>query len=251
MTKAAGLTITALDGVRGPIGAQIREIDLAAPQPDAGYEKLRAALSAFGVLVAGDQRLTHTQHEALSRRIGDVALVRRASEELVARGWRVETSYERAPPAATLLSVHSTASACDLSWQSMTAAHDALSPGLRRTLSGLRAVHRAESGNEAEAVHPVVTRHPVTGRGVLFVNPVYTTRFEGWTRAESAGLLRFLFAHAADPGFGVRLRGEPGTVVWWDNRQVWHRVSGAGAQSRAVVSRSTFTGTVPAAATHP
>ena len=39
----------------------------------------------------------------------------------------------------------------------------------------------------AEHVHPAVTVHPVTGRRALYVNPVYTTRFAGWTKDESAG----------------------------------------------------------------
>ena len=40
-------------------------------------------------------------------------------------------------------------------------------------------------------LHPVGARHPETGRLVLYVNPEYTTRFEGWTRRESLGLLRY------------------------------------------------------------
>ncbi|MEU3270114.1 TauD/TfdA family dioxygenase [Saccharomonospora sp. NPDC006951] len=248
MTMARGLTITALGGALGPIGAEVRDIDLAEPQPDAVHEQLRAALCAFGVLVARRQRLTHAQHEALADRLGQVTSVRRGREQSGSGGWRVEATFTRTPPSATMLSVHTRpANAGDLRWQSMTAACDALSSGLRRTLTGLRAVHR-DAARGGEAVHPVITRHPVTGRDVLFVNPAYTVGFEDWTRAESAALLRFLFAHAAHPGFGVRLRGEPGTMVWWDNRQVWHRVADARPESRAVVSRSTFAGTVPAAA---
>ena len=74
---------------------------------------------------------------------------------------------------------------------SMGLAYDALSEGLKRTLEGLRAVHssrhvfgaaaayrkdagerlgNAESATQ-DAVHPVVIRHPQTGRKLLYVNP--------------------------------------------------------------------------------
>jgi taurine dioxygenase len=57
---------------------------------------------------------------------------------------------------------------------------------------------------------------------VLYVNPTYTVRFEGWTAAESAPLLRVLFEHAQKPEFTCRFRWEEGSVAFWDNRQCWH-----------------------------
>jgi alpha-ketoglutarate-dependent taurine dioxygenase len=33
-----------------------------------------------------------------------------------------------------------------------------------------------------EQVHPAVIEHPVTQRPALYVNPVYTTRFGGWSQ---------------------------------------------------------------------
>ncbi len=92
----------------------------------------------------------------------------------------------------------------DTLFSSMYAAYDALSPGLQRTLEGLRAVHSsthifgALSAASAEAraegrvinpdlatqvaVHPVVISHPLTGRKALYVNPGFTLHFEGTPR---------------------------------------------------------------------
>ena len=54
----------------------------------------------------------------------------------------------------------------------------------------------------------------MTGRKALFVNSIYTTRFEGMTEAESRPLLEFLYAHAIRPakkGFAAR-------KITWDHR---------------------------------
>jgi taurine dioxygenase len=44
-----------------------------------------------------------------------------------------------------------------------------------------------------DAVHPVVIRHPETGRHTLYVNASFTTHFEGWTEKESKSLLEYLY----------------------------------------------------------
>ena len=48
-------------------------------------------------------------------------------------------------------------------------------------------------------------------------------RFEGWTVAESAPLLDYLFQLSAHPAHTYRHRWEPGDIICWDNRCVMHR----------------------------
>ena len=55
-------------------------------------------------------------------------------------------------------------------------------------------------------VHPVVTRHPETGREVLYVNSVYTARIDGWSNTESAGLLGHVHRHSVNENFTCRLQ---------------------------------------------
>ena len=68
----------------------------------------------------------------------------------------------------------------------------------------------------------MVLVHPESGRKALYVNPAFTLRFEGWTKRESKPLLDFLFEHCRYEGYTCRFNWSPGSVAFWDNRQVWH-----------------------------
>ncbi|MBV8777092.1 MAG: TauD/TfdA family dioxygenase, partial [Alphaproteobacteria bacterium] len=75
---------------------------------------------------------------------------------------------------------------------------------------------------ETVNLHPVVRRHPETGRKLLNVNAAYTVGFEGMTEDESQPLLDYLLAHGNRPEFTCRFRWENGSVAFWDNRAVKH-----------------------------
>ncbi len=130
-----------------------------------------------------------------------------------ANAWHSDLSYLPEPPAYTLLHAWDVPDhGGDTVWSNQYLAYETLSGGLRATLDGLRAVHSAgmaygtgglldqvkdfssmaiapSAEAFAEHVQPVVIVHPVTGRRALYVNPVYTTRFEGWTKEESHAVL--------------------------------------------------------------
>ena len=75
---------------------------------------------------------------------------------------------------------------------------------------------------ETGAVHPVVIRHPNTGRKLLYVNSAFTIHFVGQTREESLPLLTQLFEAALTPTNQCRLQWRDGTIAIWDNRTTWH-----------------------------
>jgi len=149
----------------------------------------------------------------------------------------------------------------------MYAAYDALSDGLKRTLGGLRAKHTNRhlygpqglyrksdladqlKGEEdvGDAVHPVVIRHPDSGRRALYVNPGHTLHFEGWSASESQSLLAYLYAHATKPEFTCRFRWSPGSVAFWDNRCSWHFAVNDYHGERRLMHRITLAGTSLAA----
>ncbi len=140
------------------------------------------------------------------------------------------SSYLPSPPSYTLLHAWDVpAFGGDTLWSNQYLAYESLSGGLKKTLAGLRAVHSAgwaygtggvldqvkdltsmaiapSADAYQEQAHPAVTVHPVTGRTALYVNPVYTTRFAGWTQDESKALLDHLYRHSINENFTCRLR---------------------------------------------
>ena len=64
---------------------------------------------------------------------------------------------------------------------------------------------------------PLLRRHPITGREVLYCNPGYATRIEGLEAAESDALLEFLFRHQTQKKYLYAHSWSPGDVLMWDN----------------------------------
>jgi len=62
----------------------------------------------------------------------------------------------------------------------------------------------------------------VTGRKALYVNPMFTSHFKGWSVEESQPLLDYLCRHAVREDFQCRYKWEEKMVVIWDNRIVQH-----------------------------
>ncbi len=78
------------------------------------------------------------------------------------------------------------------------------------------------SDNLLVAIHPVVRVHPHTGEKALFVNPGFTSHITGVSARESRAILDLLYSEITRPEYTVRLRWEPGTVAFWDNRATAH-----------------------------
>ena len=115
----------------------------------------------------------------------------------------------------------------DTAFASTIAAFATLSDGLKTFLRTLNAVHsyhwyeRREDPDYA-AIQPVVRHHPATGREGLYVNRMFTNRFENMTAEESAPLLKQLFDHMVQHQFTCRFRWQQGGVILWDNRFTLH-----------------------------
>ncbi len=240
-------------------GALVSNIQLAHVGDDE-LAQLRDAFSSHGLLFFRDQQLSEEEHLAFARRWGnivlnkffkpaegfpDIAEVRKEKhqEMNIGGGWHADHSYDEEPALGSILVARALPDAGgDTCFADLANAFDALSPGLQKTLEGLRAVHSNEHlyGEDGfyhktdlseqlggmdrvgGAVHPIVIRHPDSGRKVLFVNPGHTIGIEGWSNEESFALLNFLYAHAEQDAFTCRFNWLPGSVAFWDNRRTWH-----------------------------
>jgi len=180
--------------------------------------------------------------------------------------WHSDFSFLDEPPSYTLLyALELPALGGDTLWASQYAAYEALSDGMQRLLDPLWAVQTAwphgtkgpgpgtavsrsvgmvrnDPSADREVLQPVVRVHPVTGRKALFVNPVYTQRFEGMGEDESRPLLNYLFGHATRAEFTCRLRWAPGTLAVWDNRCLLHLAINDYDGSRRLLHRTTVAG---------
>jgi len=241
--------------------AEVRGVDLSQPLSESTLKELKDAFAEHGVLFFRDQQLSPEHHIRFAESWGEIninrffkavdgypqiAEVRKEPDQTVniGGGWHTDHSYDEIPALGSILYAREVpATGGDTLFASMTAAWDALSKGMRATLSGMRAVHSSRHvfgasgasqagglggriGNAEEAtqdaVHPVAITHPLSGRKALYVNPGFTLRFKGWTALESAPLLRYLYEHAARPEFSYRFHWEPGSIAFWDNRSTWH-----------------------------
>jgi taurine dioxygenase len=201
-----------------------------------------------------------------------VAVLKEADERSISTfggTWHSDFSFLDEPPSLTLLyALEVPAVGGDTLWSSQYAAYDTLSTGMKRLLDPLRAIHTAwphgtkgpdttvavsrsvimtrnDPSADREVVHPVVRVHPVTGRNALFVNPVYTQRFEDMTADDSQPLLQHLFDHATKAEFTCRLAWAPGTLAIWDNRCLLHLAINDYDGSRRLLHRTTVVGEPP------
>lgn len=251
-----------LEPVSAALGVEIRNVDLSQPQDARAIAEILAALNENAVIFFHDQHLTDGQFNAFGEAFGELQLnrspviktipgfptieeIRKEPHEVTNIGeeWHTDQAAQPHPSMGTiLLAREAPPVGGDTLFINTAAVFQTLSDGLKRTLRKLRAVHSlsfllenaaAQHGDPdgrfadaglatAEAVHPVVTTHPETGREVLYVSPGYTVRFDGWSREESLPLLDMLYRHAERPEFQCRFRWREGSIAFWDNRQTWH-----------------------------
>ncbi|MNP54725.1 Alpha-ketoglutarate-dependent taurine dioxygenase [compost metagenome] len=107
------------------------------------------------------------------------------------------------------------------------------------------AIHYGRDTSQDLRSHPLVTRHPETGKKVLFINPAYTTGIQGLRTEEAKPLLDYLFNLATAPAFTCRMRWRQGTLAIWDNRSTWHLPIADYHGMRREMFRTTVVGDVP------
>ena len=237
---------------------------------------LRELLSERGVLFIRDQPLDFDGLKALGRRFGTLYVhpaapapeghpeilelySDRNSQIPGTDEWYADVTCDLEPPAISILHMLETPeSGGDTMFASMVAAYEALSKPVREFVDPLLARHSSaqvfnadgylkasEGGNMPETDHPVVIRHPQSGKPVLYVNEGFTTRILGVSALESRGVLDMLYRHIDSPEFACRFSWERGSTAIWDNRCVQHRAIKDHWPNTRHGIRVTITGTQP------
>lgn len=184
------------------------------------------------------------------------------------RYWHSDLSYMAEPSRGSILYAIEIPSEGDeplgdTLWASAAAAYEALDEDMRNRLDGLEATFSlrrrfnkivADGNRDAamtesqkekvpEVIHPVVRRHPVTGRKSIFVNEGHTSHVLGLPENESRDLLDFLWTHCRRPEFTYRHHWKPGDVVMWDNIPTQHiAICDYALPQRRLLHRTTLTG---------
>jgi alpha-ketoglutarate-dependent taurine dioxygenase len=160
-----------------------------------------------------------------------------------ATDWHTDSTYEpRLPLLAILHAKEVPSERGGTMFADMRAAYDALSPGMKARLATLNGLHGRSTGPAGERLYgddkgatekvyaelprPAVLCHPVSGREILFVNPMHVHGFEGMRRADAWPLIEELAAHATQERFIYYHRWRVGDVLMWDERATMHRGAG-------------------------
>jgi taurine dioxygenase len=159
------------------------------------------------------------------------------------QGWHTDMSYSREIALANILyavkvPMRDGRPLGDTQFRNMDAAYADLPAEIKARLKGRTATHdfakfwdtmssrpgskRAALTAEQRARKPPVSQpifriHPITGRTVLYCNPGYATRIDGLPEAESAELLRFLFAHQEQEKYFYAHKWAQSDMLMWDN----------------------------------
>lgn len=268
-------------------GAEIAGPDLSKPLTPETLAEVKAAWAAHSVVAFPDQPLSLEALEAFTQQIGafgvdpfiapmpghpNVLELRREPDEKATNfgaGWHSDWSFQKEPPAATLLRSEVTPPVGgDTLFADCSRAYDALSDAMKAVLAPLRAIHSATRAYGTQGVfaketekrtmeiivsseadktlsHPLVRTHPITGRKALFVSPTYTVGIEGMTLKESHAILGFLFDHMTQEEFIYRHKWRPGMLLMWDNRCTVHLAEGGYDGHLRVMHRTTVAGDAP------
>lgn len=236
------------------LGAEVEGVDLSRELTPRQEKEVKQAFLTHHVLVFRDQRLTPEDHKRFARLFGPLHPVALAAEgsdpyileisadknsrEVAGNGWHADGTADPEPSLGSMLhltTVPETGSGGDTLFANMHLAHDMLSPSMKTLLDGLTAVHDGARPwltqgqtpppeyDVPRTEHPVVVRHPDTGRKLLFVNAPYTSHIPQLSSTESAAVLGMLYEHIArTPLLHCRVRWQPDTLTFWDNRCVQH-----------------------------
>ena len=263
----------------GSLGAEIAGLDLRQEISASLSKEISDAFARYHMLCFRDQKLGLDDYRRAARLFGPfsgnpihvalpshpefVRVVKEANQDGPTFGgnWHTDLSWFEKPPKATLLYAEEVPPyGGDTLFANLHLAWERLSETLRGMLDGqvgihsgygayginasLKSIKVVDEGWEVsntEVEHPLVPRHPDTGKPFLFVNP-NVVRIKGMSESESRPLLAYLMTACTRADLTCRLSWKAGSLTVWDNRCLLHHAIGDYPQFRRVVVRTTIAG---------
>lgn len=226
---------------------------------EAVYAEIQRAVHEFGVIFMREQPLEQAQFVRLGKAFGELKstypvfglakehpeiqlITFKPDAPIETQAWHTDNTYNDLLSAYTFLrAVDIPTEGGDSPWASNGAVYDNLSEPVQEMLSRLIARHdlywrlresnyllrAGKAGTDAHCMsftadHPVVIRHPVTGRAQIFVHRHFTSGIHHMHEEVSKSILDMLFNMVKQPDYQVRLTWQPNTVAIWDKWATQH-----------------------------
>jgi taurine dioxygenase len=190
-------------------------------------------------------KLRHPEESTLTLISNQDELGRNKEMKYSGDGWHSDYSYKLVPANATMLhGIQIPDEGGDTLFADTQGAFEALPEERKDFLRTLRVRHQyrwspdredpwarwkyigeAERKKTPEITHPLVRRHPDTGRESLFIQPRVigsVIGIAGMAEQQSTELIEELIAHITSEPFSYRHKWNANDVVVWDNRCVLH-----------------------------
>ncbi len=266
--QACGATVTGIDlskplkseDVADIRGAWLKHHVLAFPDQHMSDDDLERYTMAFGGF-GNDPFIA-----PIPGRSHVIAVMRKANETsaLFAENWHSDWSFQVRSPAGTCLyGITIPPIGGDTLFANQHAALDAMPRTMRAKLEGRMAIHsavkayapdgqygardkdrsmdiRPSADAQKTQLHPLIRKHPETGREGIFSCFGYIIGIDGIDEAESTPLLLDLYQWQSREKFRYRHKWKPNMLLMWDNRSVLHAATGGYAGHDRVLHRTTI-----------
>jgi taurine dioxygenase len=251
-----------VEPIGASLGATIGGIDLARPLSDHDLSEVVVALGRFGVVRFPEQHIEARHLSAFAARFGAVQVARGRASKYIESGlpevsilsnivengrnigspdigtlWHTDMIYNEVPGFANVLYAlkvpHRDGRARgDTLFTDLQLAYDELPHDIKTKLEGARGVYTGEEyGGTSAGIavskprlsHPLAFKHPISGRRVLYCDPMHIGFIEGLGEGESEPMIEFLKQYVVQPKFHFSFRWAERDVLMWDNLRTLHR----------------------------
>jgi taurine dioxygenase len=247
-----------VDKENAVLGATVSGLDLSKPLRDEDITALGEALAEHQVLFFRDQDISHERHREFGRAFGTLQYhpsyptVENYPEIIILENgrdnpskideWHTDMSFTPIPPFGSILIgrvIPKTGG--NTMFSSLAAAYEDLPDPKKAFVENLTATHSfaygfkesiAEPGGRErlqsaidqnpDVIHPVIRTHPVTGRKMIFLNRLFTSKINGMSEADSFDLINELCDHMVQDKYVCRFKWQKNSIAFWDNRAVLH-----------------------------